>query len=98
MIEFFAKIVSNVWISLGFLLIKEGNDVSNIYCKIQDHTVKIFFKIVISNIARLHQPPSPSDFDCLPYPQVRWYPQLFFHQNDCKGCKGDYLDALGHFL
>ena len=55
-----------------FLLIKEGNDVSKIYCKIQDHaiTVKIFFKIVISNIDRLHPPP-PSDFDGLPYPRVR---------------------------
>ena len=62
----------------GFLLIKEGNDVSNIYCKIQDHTIKIFFKIVIFNIAGLHPTPSPSDFDGLLYPGVRWYPKLFF--------------------
>ena len=42
------------------------NDVSNMYCKIPDHTTKIFFKLVISIIAGLHQPPSPSDFDGLP--------------------------------
>ena len=23
---------------------------------------------------------------------------LFFHQNDCKGCKRDYLDARSHFV
>ena len=56
---------------------KEGNDVSNIYCRIQDHTMKIFVKILISNIAGLHQTPSPSDFDGLPYPRVRWQPRLF---------------------
>ena len=44
-------------ISPDFLLIKEGNDVSNIYYKIQDHTKKIFLKIVICNIAVLPQPP-----------------------------------------
>ena len=42
--------------------------------------------------------PSPSDFDGLPYPRVRWYPQFFFHENDRKGCKRDYLNALGYFL
>ena len=41
--------------------------------------------------------PPPSDFDGLPYPQVRWYPN-FFHENDRKGCKRDYLNALGNFL
>ena len=51
------KKVPNIRISPGFLLIKEGSDVSNIYCKIQDHTMKIFFKIVISNIAGLHHHP-----------------------------------------
>ena len=52
---------------------------------------------MISNIARLHQLPLPSDFDGLPYPRVRWYHQLFY-QNDSEGCNRDYLDALGHFL
>ena len=30
-------------------LIKEGTDVSDIYCKIQDHTVKIFFQKLYSD-------------------------------------------------
>ena len=58
---------------------------------------RYFLKIVISENAGLHKPPSHSDFDGLPYPRVRWYPN-FFHQNDRKGCKWDYLDALGHFF
>ena len=35
--------------------------ISNIYCKIQDYSKKIFFffKIVISNIVGLHQSRSP---------------------------------------
>ena len=80
-----------------FFLKKKGNNVSNIYCKIQDHIKKIFLKIVIFNIAGLHQSPSPSDFDGLPYPRVRWFPKLF-HQNESKGGKRDYLDALSHLL
>ena len=45
----------------GFFLTKEENDVSNIkvYCKIQDHTKKIFFKIVGTD-ANL-----PHDIGCL---------------------------------
>ena len=27
-----------------FFLLKEGNGISNIYCKFQDHSMKIFFK------------------------------------------------------
>ena len=55
-----------IGISPGFLLSKEGN-VSNIYCKIQDHNMTVCFKILIPNIAELHPPPSRSDFDGLPY-------------------------------
>ena len=32
-------------------------------------------------------PPSPSDFDDLPYPRVRWYPQLFFMKMTAKDVK-----------
>ena len=54
---------------------------------------------VFLKLKRLQQPPSPSDFDGLPYPRVRWYPQFFFfHENDRKGCKRDYLYTLGNFL
>ena len=106
-IEFFAKKVLNIRISLCFflfLLIKEGNDVSNIYCKIQDHTMKTFFKIVISNIAglhqppltlwlwrRLHQPPSPSWLWRLTLPPGKVVPPTFFHQNDYKGCTKEII-------
>ena len=44
-----------------------------------------------------NQPLPTSDFDGLPYPRVRGYPG-FFHQNDSKGCKRDYLDARSHFV
>ena len=43
-------------------------------------------------------PPVPSDFDGLPCSRVRGTPGFFFHQNDRKGCKRDYLDARGHFV
>ena len=36
--------------------------------------------------------------DGLPYPRIRGYPPDFFHQNNRKGCKRDYLDAWGHFV
>ena len=35
---------------------------------------------VFLKLKRLQQPPSPSDFDDLSYPRVRWYPQFFFHE------------------
>ena len=53
--------------------------------KIQDHTVKIFFKKEISDIAGLHQ--LPPDFDGLPYPWVRWYPNFFFIKMTAKDVK-----------
>ena len=31
--------------------------------------------------------PSPSDFDGLPYPRVRWYPQFFFMKMTAKDVK-----------
>ena len=43
-------------------------------------------------------PPSPSDFDGLPYPGQGGTPNFFFHENYRKGCKRDYLYALGNFL
>ena len=50
---------------------------------------------VFLKLKRLHQPPSPSDFDGLPYPRVRWYP-IFFMKMTAK--VRDYLYALGNFL
>ena len=69
-----------------FLLIEERNVISNIYGRIQDHTMKILFKIVISNIAGLHQPP-PSAFDGLLYPWVKWYTQVFIIKMTAKDVK-----------
>ena len=41
----FAKIVQNIGISPGVFLIKEGNGVSNMFCKFRVNTMKIFFKM-----------------------------------------------------
>ena len=83
-----------------FLLIQEENDNSNMFCKFQLHSMHNILKwrLKISKIWARLQPPPPSDFDALPYPRVRWYPQFYFHQNDRKGCTRDYLYALDHFL
>ena len=52
------------------------------FCKFQHHSMQIFFfKLRINvflKLKRLQQTASPSDFDGLPYPRVRWYPQHFF--------------------
>ena len=64
-IDFFAIKITNIGISPGFWLIKEGNDVSNIYYKIQDHTCTQFFKILILNIGGCINPLPTSNFDSL---------------------------------
>ena len=82
----FLQKVQNIWILPDFLLMKEGNDHSNIYCKIQDHTMKIFSQ--------------NSDFwycQVAPTPLTLWLwwlttpgkvvPLFFFHQNDRKDVK-----------
>ena len=74
----FSQKSSNIEISPGFLFIKEGNDVSNIYCKIQDHTMKAIFKVVISNIAGLYQPPLTLCLWRFTLPQAKVEPQLYF--------------------
>ena len=81
---------------------QKENGNSNMFCKFQHHSMQIFVKMAIflfsKNWKGCINPLSPSDFDGLPYPRVRWYPQFFFHENDRKGCKRDYLNALGNFL
>ena len=68
----FRQKVLHVGILLGFLPSKEESDVSNLRYTQRCKTIDLFFfKIVISNIAGLQQPPSTSDFDGLPYPRVR---------------------------
>ena len=48
--------------------------------------MQIFFKIlkIVLKVKRSQQPPSPFDFDGLPYPRVRWYPQFFFMKMTAK--------------
>ena len=55
--------------------------------------MQIFFKMA-TYFQVATTAPVPLNFDGLPYPCVGGTPD-FFHQNDCKGCKRDYLDARG---
>ena len=74
---------------MGFLLIQKENNNSNMLCKFGD--------LKYQKMKKVANTPSPSDFDDLPYLRVRWYPH-FFHQNNRKGCKRDYIYAPDHFL
>ena len=77
-IQNFAIRVLNIRISPGFLFIQKENGNSNRFCKFQHHSVQIFFKMAnfkCLEIEKVASTPSPSDFDGLPYPRVRWYPQ-----------------------
>ena len=61
----------NIRISLGFLLIQKENGNSNMFCKLQHHTMQISFKMAnkcFLKIEKVATTPSPSDFDGLPYP------------------------------
>ena len=49
-----------------FFFFALGNVVSNIYCKIQDHVMKMFFKLVISKTTGLHPPPHPLTLKAYP--------------------------------
>ena len=77
--QHFAIKVLNIKISPRFWLIHKENGNSNMFCKFQHHSMQIFFKIlkIVLKVKRSQQPPSPSDFDGLPYPRVRWYPHFF---------------------
>ena len=59
--------------------------------------MQIFSKWLLKIFSGGNHPPVPSDFDGLFTPVLRGTPD-FFHQNDRKGCKRDYLDARGHFV
>ena len=52
-----------------------------IYFFFQNCELMFFLKL-----KRLHQPP-PSDFDSLPYPLIRWYPQFFSWKMTAKDVK-----------
>ena len=49
------------------------------------------------NWKRLHPPTHPLTLTAYPTPD-KVVPPFFFHENDRKGCKKDYLYALGNFL
>ena len=95
-IDFFAKKDPNIGISPGFLHIKKGNGVSNMFCKFKVHIMKIFFQNGDLNIFRW-QPPCPRTLTTYPTP-ILGAPSNFFHHNDRKRCNREYLDARGHFV
>ena len=51
--SFSSKKVTNITILLDFWLIKVGNCYFYIHINFPDHTVRIFYKIVINNIFRV---------------------------------------------
>ena len=51
--SFSSKKVTNIKLLLGFWLIKVGNCYFYININFPDHTVRIFYKIVINNIFRV---------------------------------------------
>ena len=52
-LSFSSKKVKNIEILPGFGLTKVGNGYINIHIKFPDHTVRIFYKIVINDILRV---------------------------------------------
>ena len=53
---------------------------------------------VFLKLKRWQQPPSPCDFDGLPYPRVRWYPQFFLLKMTAKDVKEITYMPLVTFL
>ena len=43
-------------------------------------------------------PPYPWTLTAYPTPMLGGTPGFFFHQNDRKGCKRNFLDDRGHFV
>ena len=75
----------------GFLFKQKGNGISNMFSKFQHHSMQILFQngdfMFSKNWKGCINSPSPSDFDGLPYPRVRWYPQFFFMKMTAKDVK-----------
>ena len=89
-IQNFAMKVLNIRISRFFVIQRENGNY-NMFCKFQHHSMQIFFSKwrinVFLKLKRLQQPPSPSNFDGLPYPRVRRYPHFFFMKMTAKDVK-----------
>ena len=77
-----------------FLLIQKENSNSNMFCKFQHHSMQIFFKMANYFFLKTEKvtttPPHPLTLTAYPTPG-KVVPPLFFHENDRKGCKRDYL-------
>ena len=72
------------------MLIREGNDISNIHSKFQNHTINKSFKMATVSFLRWQPPPLPAIFDgYLTLPPGT--PDFFKNQNDRKECTLDYL-------
>ena len=67
-IDFFAKEVPNIGISPGFLLIKKGSGVSNMFCKFWGPYHADIFQNGDLKYFQVATTPLYSDFDGLPYP------------------------------
>ena len=84
------------------ILIKEGNGVSNMFCKFQDNTMKIFFQNgYLKYFEVATNPPYLRTLTAYPTPVLGGTPGFFFFffdQNDGKGCKRNYPDAQSRFV
>ena len=94
----FRQKIPNIGISPGFLLITEG--VVFLICSVSFRTIpwRFFFSKWRLKIFWGGNHPLPSDFEGLPYHHLRGYPRNFFHQNDRKWYKRNYLDAQDCFV
>ena len=85
--------------SPGFWFLREGNDISDIHSKYQDHEINIFVQngyFWFSQVATT--PPRTRHLWQLTLPPPQGVNSIFSPQNDSKGCTLDYIDGLGHFL
>ena len=96
-----SKKVLNIGISSGFLHIMKGNGNSSMSCEFELHSMRIFFKMTIFCFKKLiwvpSTPPHLPSLTAYPTPTLGGTPN-FFHQNERKGCKIDYLKARGQLL
>ena len=83
--------------SPSFLLIKKGMMFLRCSVSFGSISCRYFSKWWLKIFSGGNHPPYPRILTAYPTPRVRGTP-FFFHQNDRKGCKRDYLDARGHFV
>ena len=76
---------------------KEGNDISNIYSKFEEHTSDNFLKTAfLKNFLRWQPPLSISVWRLILAPG-KVVPPIFIHVSDRERCRIDHLNSLGDF-